>query len=101
MLQIVKTVNTEIKAVALVDSRDKFYGVKTTKSIRRFIRRTEYEGKFELFALTSFTNSNGSYHSGTCNTDSLMVFINYLINLGYEVYEFDKLSELAVWLEEC
>ena len=83
---------------------DKFYGVQfpnTESIVRGFIRKSDvYNDYLKLNCLDSFTEGNGWTHNKSSPNSSLPQYISYLLANGYEIYEFDTLSELAKWLEE-
>jgi hypothetical protein len=101
-----KQVVTELPPKNIVSvncvSKKKFYGVthKGDEKWKGFISLDHYTG--DLFGPASvrcldlFTIGNRYGHSSTKGIQDL---IEMMIKCGYVVYEFDKLSEMAIWLE--
>ena len=83
--------------------RNKFYGVTdpTHPNWKAFGMTDSYQydlrGPCRLLSSHGFTGSNSFGHS---SDTSLAELLGRLIHQGYIVYEFDRMSELALWLEK-
>jgi len=93
----------ELEPVAMADVNDsKYYGVEF-ETQRGCITKTKFGvyGEYDVRSNRDFTVANG-WTIGDKKEVSLRGFIAslLLLELVKGVYEFDKLSELAAWLEE-
>lgn len=78
----------------------KIYGaLSQSSSMVGLIHKSEYfNGTYGIYCLTEFTlgNKYGRYDR-ICNLED---YVDFLLSCGIEVYEFDTLSEFAIWAEK-
>lgn len=83
-------------------NREKFYGVtdKAGSAWKGFICLDKYSrdmvGPASVRCLHAFTSANTYGHH---SSDGIYDLVKMMIGSGYIVYEFDNLSEMALWLE--
>lgn len=81
-----------------VNSR-KFYGT-ANDGVKGIIVRRTYNGPFSTICFDGFIDCNRFIAPDNAPPMfKLKEFVSYLISIGYEVFEFDSLSECAKWLE--
>lgn len=105
MKQVIERPEQEVVIVKNV-SPYKFYGVSGLSDGQKGIIQSQgfvntnsgIKGKYNIIALDGFTNSNMYGH--TQDNTSLKDFIVFILSRKLKVYEFDKFSELAKWVEE-
>lgn len=94
---IQKPVESTVVTVNEINS-DKFFGVLYSLNEKYILQRNIDNGKisFFLLPLNHFTLRGPTkvYHYST-----LEKVVDYILNTGRKVYQFDTLSELAKWME--
>lgn len=91
---VIKIPSVQIVELQFVDVL-KFYGVESDNGLRAIARASSFGTNYNLFVLHKFTDCN----SLGFRSSSLKELLTVVVNKGYKVYEFDKLSELALWVE--
>lgn len=83
-------------------SNSRFYGVTNNRyGVVGFISKSRFFSKdFKICSLERFSLGNSFVVLSGTGLSTLQEYIKYLLDIGCRVFEFDKLSELALWLEE-
>lgn len=77
---------------------NKFFGFVGESKFKYFIKAYNERDRYGAFMGNRIFTTTHEPHLFHCA--GLQSFITDLIKNGYSVYQFDKLSELALWLEK-
>jgi hypothetical protein len=78
------------------DFFNQFFGVEFAEGGRAYIRKNAFsKDDWQVYALDCFSEANSHNYTGEFEE-----LISSLLEKGHKVFVFEKLSELALWMEE-